>query len=54
MQIDVEVEIGIELKVGIEIGVEIDLIRYRGKPGSPAITTAATAAFFFASRARAR
>ena len=50
MQIDIEVEIGIELKVGIEIGVEIDLVRYRGKPGSPAITTAATAALFCVTR----
>ena len=47
MHIDIEVEIGMELKVGIEIGVEVDLIRYRGKTGSPANTTAATAKFFF-------
>ena len=51
--IEIEVELGIELKVRKEIGVEIDLVRYRGKPGSPAITTAATAACF-ASRVRAR
>ena len=50
MQIDIEVEIGIELKGGIKIGVEIDLVRYRGKPGSPAITAAATAAFFCVTR----
>ena len=50
MQIDIEVEIGMELKVGIEFGVEIDQIRYRGKPGSPAITIAATSAFFCVAR----